>query len=339
MAVPEQGYLQELKKYLRGDVFLRRFLIRRENVPGIVEELQAELKEILLWGTNKKLVEFLTNNNVDVNALLPDGTPPIWLLFRDDANKKKIATMIKHGANGNARDNNGAPFLLSKRRQYGQIAATKYWANGGDITLRDAEGNTVLHKALPLVYNDILWYVEKGVDPTVANNNLETPMHYIVRYNFNAIFTVIQRYIEKGADPNARDIRGNTPVHAFVENAMKHSMDPERLFQVLEEGGARIDLENNEGKRPVELISYETEGARRSYPYYDEYNSEERDEWEAQEDIRVKQEMLWRRYRLVQAFAQRGQVCRAQVEALLAVCQERNYNGSMNEVITYLQSI
>ena len=87
---------------------------------------------------------------------------------------------------------------------------------GIDLDRRDAEGNTPLYHACRQGYRDVAaLLLERGADPSLANNRGETPLHAAARSGNREI---IDRLMARGADPDAADNEGCTPLMRLLES-------------------------------------------------------------------------------------------------------------------------
>ncbi|XP_014238153.1 serine/threonine-protein phosphatase 6 regulatory ankyrin repeat subunit C-like [Trichogramma pretiosum] len=167
------------------------------------------------------------------------------------------------------------------------------------IDPRDREGNTPLHLALK--YNGDVWdakkliqlLLDRGADPSAANNDGSTPLHFICRtYRHNdllEIFLVMvdeknrlldidardewgdtplnlalrcgntteaKLLLSRGADPTVVDSRGSTPLHSICGSDYDRSDVVELMFEVCQRTYNRtleVNTRDGEGKVALNL--------------------------------------------------------------------------------------
>ena len=108
-------------------------------------------------------------------------------------------------------------FLNACRNGQKNIVKLLLERGGIELNRRDAEGNTALHYVCRLGFRDLAaLLLDRGADPSQANNRSETPLHTAARSGNREI---IARLVEAGADPDASDREGCTPLMRLVENA------------------------------------------------------------------------------------------------------------------------
>lgn len=107
-------------------------------------------------------------------------------------------------------------FLNACRNGQKNIVKLLLERGGIDLNRRDAEGNTPLHYVCRQGFRDLAaLLLDRGADPSQANNRSETPLHTAARSGNREI---IARLVEAGADPDASDREGCTPLMRLVEN-------------------------------------------------------------------------------------------------------------------------
>ena len=107
-------------------------------------------------------------------------------------------------------------FLNACRNGQKNIVKLLLERGGIELNRRDAEGNTALHYVCRQGFRDLAaLLLDRGADPSQANNRSETPLHTAARSGNREI---IARLVEAGADPDASDREGCTPLMRLVEN-------------------------------------------------------------------------------------------------------------------------
>lgn len=101
---------------------------------------------------------------------------------------------------------------------------------GADPNARDADGNTLLHRAEEEYWDEAgemaTLLLAAGADPNVRNNQGQTPLHAALT-GYYPNLEVIVALLEGGADPNVRDQDRDTPLHYLSHT---DPSDVERAF-------------------------------------------------------------------------------------------------------------
>lgn len=155
-------------------------------------------------------------SGVDLKKLNEDGNTPLHSAAGFCTNPAVIATLVKAGADLEARD-----------RKF---------------------GNTPLHLAAesndnPLIVAALL---DAGAPPNARSRYRRTPLHEAALSNENP--AILATLLDAGADPNARDSTGNTPLHL----AARYSDNPATVAALLD-GGADPKRRNKEGETSWDL--------------------------------------------------------------------------------------
>ncbi len=175
----------------------------------------------------------LANNNIDLEATLPEGyfthlgdnsndavyigkaTPLIYAIFKSNGNPKIVNMLMKKGANVNATDEEGWSTFL-------------YAAAFGDTSmLRNISAKN-----------------KKLVNSKTKNN--VTPLHMAVVYNnINNIRYLVSRL---KVDINAKDDDGWTALYYAAANNKREA------YRLLIRLGADKNIANNEGLKPTDVL-------------------------------------------------------------------------------------
>lgn len=155
-------------------------------------------------------------------------------------------------------------------------------AHGADLNAVDHKGNSVLH--LRPTY--ARYWVDKGLNVNVVNNRKQTVLHTMLDAGdtsllFDQYLPVVDVLCRSGFNINAKDELGDTPLHVayrHVPSALVSMLSmlgggpqAERAIQsvsMLKKYGANVNVKNNDGKKPAQVMSdvYEIE---REYPSED----------------------------------------------------------------------
>lgn len=146
-------------------------------------------------------------------------------------------------------------------------------AAGARVDVIDHEGNEPLHIAVGQATNrDIVKaLLDAGARVDAANNDGMQPLHLAAR---SAGVDTVQALLASGATPNAVDLHGLRPLHLVAQRGVRrmhavrtsdgraqnltrllYGMEYLTVVRVLLSSGAKVDVEDNNGKRPIEYAS------------------------------------------------------------------------------------
>ena len=160
-------------------------------------------------------INVLLKNRADLNIANADGDTCLHVVARRDHSKDVIHSMIKHGANVNAKNKfNETP--LMKANKNGYIDVTKELLNAGaDHKLLDGFGDTWIHRAIDGGYRQelIRTMIDHGADVNAMNKHNETAfMTACKKGNVDAI----KLLFSVGTNPNIKNDDGQTWIHHTV---------------------------------------------------------------------------------------------------------------------------
>ncbi len=127
--------------------------------------------------------------------------------------------------------------------------------HGADLEARDLDGYTPLMIAIsveePEAVNRLL---EAGADITTQNNGGDTPLHIAAR-NSNPDLTA--RLLEADANPKLRNAEGHTPLHSLADGLSPNetSRSPIDTMELLVHSGADIDALDKDGNTALHLVA------------------------------------------------------------------------------------
>ncbi|KAF8134004.1 ankyrin repeat-containing domain protein [Boletus edulis] len=216
------------------------------------------------WST-ASMIRFLVENGVDVLAHANDGDSVLHSALRClnwDSDVLKVAKfLIRYGCDPLEANSRGeTPLHIAAERSH--VSVARYLiTQGASVLTKASNGDTVLHLATrgvyPYPYDDedaddrtlaaVEFFVGRGSDPTVPNDNGETPLHnavdlgrvktieYLLSLSNNPLpldilFTAIQsdqnsaccRYIVQtivtsGCDTQTPNAEGDTPLQVAIK--------------------------------------------------------------------------------------------------------------------------
>ncbi|KAL6918396.1 hypothetical protein FSST1_009891 [Fusarium sambucinum] len=132
---------------------------------------------------------------------------------------KLVDILIKNGANVNQRDQNGRTPLLANADLKRKRVLKLLRDNEADIDLRQREGCHDLYEAA--VFGDIPavdFFLENGVDPSIANNFGWTPLHGAAA---NGHYEIVKRLIDKNVNISPLSDTYETPL-SLAQSGERH---------------------------------------------------------------------------------------------------------------------
>jgi ankyrin repeat protein len=122
-----------------------------------------------------------------------------------------------------------------------------------DIDGVDNKGRTPLYWAIATNNLETVRHlIQKGADPTVANNDGSTPLHAAV-YHVKSIETVSLLLGNEQVDINRRDKNGLTALHYAINAMEREQSNNVEMVRYLLEKGADPTIRNNDGTTPFHL--------------------------------------------------------------------------------------
>jgi len=217
-----------------GNIELKNYLLKGGN-PNLKNAAGLTLLHQAVSETEKDIVALLISHGADVNAKDNEGKTPLHLV----ENKYLAQLLIAQGAELNAQDNQGRTPLhlaLIHRENLAKLLIAK----GAELNTQDQESNTPLHLALIRRIEDLAeLLIVKGSNPNAKNNQGKTPLHLVRNKDLAELLIV------KGANPNAKDNQGRTPLH-LVRN--------KGLAEFLIVKGSNPNAKDNQGRIPLHLV-------------------------------------------------------------------------------------
>jgi uncharacterized protein len=185
----------------------------------------------------RRLIEYLVQNGVDVNAATREAVTPLRIALQM-GNAAAAQTLLEHDADTTVVDTNGDNLLIEAVRE-GLYSVVEQLLHKQtiDVNATTANGGTTLHIAAFKDRTDaaaLLLQHGAAVDTPAVNGS--TPL--LVAATFSSA-ELVQLLLDAGADVTARHIVGVTALHSAAENS-KH---PEVLQLLLQHSHAAAMLD------------------------------------------------------------------------------------------------
>lgn len=256
-----------------------------EGMPAIVKAIRSNQKELvklfLSLGVNPGskdgngatlLYHAVDYNSVEIARLLLDNgaltdrskseqgsipgkcsqaPEPLLLIAAGNRNLKMVELLLSRGADINLKDENGCTAFYHAVKYEESPMAYFLIDKGAEVNTKTNDGTTPLHVVRDLKLARYL--VDKGLDVNARDDKGNTPLNCMFDgyYDSEAEKFLLTTdlsllYISKGADVNAKNSYDQTPLHlaACIGNT--------RLIRLLVSHGARVDVIDFFGKKPVD---------------------------------------------------------------------------------------
>lgn len=160
----------------------------------------------------------MIEKGADVKAKTIDCVTPLHIASAN-GNRDLVALLLKHGADINAKSNNGDTALTKSAKDNKEIALFLV-DHGANVSYASfPNGHTALHWAAahnnPKLATRLL---QDGADVNVANRNGRTPLHTAAEQNSKEVIDLL---IEHGANVNALNVANESPLILALRNNHK----------------------------------------------------------------------------------------------------------------------
>lgn len=193
-----------------------------------------------------KIVKFLVEKGVDVDATTVDGVTPL-MYASQNGNTEIIEYLISQGADVNATPDNNVTALIGAVRTGHYEAAEMLLEAGAKVDAKDELELTSLMHASAYNYPEIAdLLIEKGADTEAGDWFGTRPLMMAVYYD---CYETTQVLVARGADLNARDTFGFTALMIAAQHA-----DYDMAWLLLDKG-ADPRLRNKGGLHAIALAT------------------------------------------------------------------------------------
>ncbi len=166
-----------------------------------------------------------------------------------DFNKRLFLELMKHGADPNAKNNEGKTPLQEACASGNLECAKCLLEHGADLNAVSNNGFTPLHLAVDSLENEtVLWLLEVGATVNTSDYEGYTPLHVACRHPERGRYTnIVEKILQAGSDINARNNKGETPLHEACYHGRLNAA------KTLIENGADMRARTRKGRTPLDI--------------------------------------------------------------------------------------
>jgi ankyrin repeat protein len=210
-------------------------------------------------------IRALVEAGADINLANNHGQSPLLIALQRFYRDGRIEYLMKHGADVEARDEDGITTLMAAIVSGYRTRAEQLIKRGVDPNARAKNGRTAAHSAASY-YNRRYDRLEEdarnryeavemlrllltsGSDLAAADNDTTTPLHSAT---MNGYVDAVRFLVEHGADLNQANAKGETPLFLSIAS----DIDSFDKMKFLLTKGANVNLPGPEGQTPLMLAS------------------------------------------------------------------------------------
>ncbi|XP_023314826.1 ankyrin-1-like [Trichogramma pretiosum] len=248
-----------------------------------------------------KFFELIGQNRVRVDVRDKFGNTPLHVAF-DKKNEKMVVNLLKLGFDPYVANAEGStPLQIAcKNGYFGTVSIDEFSKlsaihEARHVNAPDKSGKTPLHHTLDSLVDALLsnrlgdyrrfkdalvFLLNRGADPNLANQNKETLLHLICKNRRNLIADDEKKLelanlvrilfktchdVGKKVLVNAQDKRGNTPLHEALNNCMSSTVE------VLLSSGANPNIANREKFTPLHFLCMKPDDVMFTFTLFEAY--------------------------------------------------------------------
>lgn len=228
-------------------------ILRRE--PLAIEEANSRGMTYLhaaVAASDLDSFKFLLKFKVNVNARVRDATERTPLAIAVELGLEEcVRGLLATGADVNIPDKSSSWSVAHVAASLGSVSILDALIkHGANVNAVDDQGATVLHAAVRAGHANVVKRIlkeAKDVDVCAADKEGQTPLHTLARYPKDSAVTILEILHSVNQNLNVQDEYGNTPLHyAFLSNAGQ-------LAYTLVMNGAQLNIPNKDGNSCFEL--------------------------------------------------------------------------------------
>jgi ankyrin repeat protein len=182
---------------------------------------------------------------------------PRWIRVKRDCDVRGVTELLlAHGADVNAKNNDGDTPLHTAGENANAATAELLLENGGSVNAKNNAGRTPLHVTEYDSSATVLrLLLAHGADINATDNNGDTPLHSVVsHWTTGDHVGAAKLLLTAKAQVNAKNNRGETPLHIAAESALADGKAA-RVTELLVASGGDTNARNNYGRTPLHVAT------------------------------------------------------------------------------------
>lgn len=236
------------------DVDITRILLENEACVNCVDKLGYAPLHLAAKNDNEKLVDILLKNGADASAKTDCNLQPIHFAIK---NKRVLELLIREKVDLNSASSDGSTPLHFATRGNSYESIELLLKNKARVNMKDINGSTPLIiqcKNFSFYSEDNLksfdcvkLLLDRGACVNVTDYFGSTPLHFATE---NELVDIMELLLEFGANPNVLSEIGDSPLHIAVRN-----QSLEVVFTLLE-WGANMNMGGGTlGETPLDIAA------------------------------------------------------------------------------------